>query len=195
MSALARRLEAQFAASVQIGAMGLRDDAAIAPPGPRNAAVLIAVTDRARPGILLTERPHSMASHAGQVSFPGGKWEPGEDAVAAALREAREELAVPPHEVQVIGQVGAFNTGSGYRLTGVLGVIPPDLPLMPDPREVDSVFHVPFSYLMDAANHRIDSAEFNGRSRRFYAIPYGEHYIWGATAGMLKNLHERLCRP
>lgn len=192
MSPFAARLAEQFAATHSIGPEGLRDDSAIAPPRPRNAAVLMAITDRARPGILLTERPHSMASHAGQVSFPGGKWEQGEDAIAAALREAEEELAVPREAVRVIGQVAPFNTGSGYRLTPVLGVIPPDLPLRPCPREVDDWFEAPLDFVLDRRNHVPREGLFRGHKRPYFEMHWEGHRIWGITAGILHHLSHRL---
>lgn len=192
MTPLARRLQEQFSASQNLGPEGLRDDSAFAPPDLRDAAVLMAITERARPGVLLTERPQTMSSHAGQVAFPGGKLEAGEDAITAALREAEEELAVPQSAVRVIGEISAFNTGSGFRLTPVLGVIPPDLPLRPDPREVDDWFEAPLDFVLDQRNHIAKEGVFRGHQRPYYEMHWEGHRIWGITAGILRNLSHRL---
>ena len=143
MSALFDRLERLFHAGSHVGSIGLRDDSAFAPPELRPAAVLIAVTDRPEPGVLLTHRPDTMPSHPGQVAFPGGKLEPGEDAVAAALREAHEELAIDPGLVRIVGNTDSFVTGSGFTLTPVLGLVPPDISIVPDPREVVTTTSLP----------------------------------------------------
>ena len=133
MSPLFDRLKTIFDEGHGIQLPGLRTDAAFAPPGEvRPAAVMIGVTDRAEPGVILTHRPLAMRQHAGQVAFPGGKLDPGEDAVAAALREAREELGIDPDRVRVIGASDRFVTGSGYDVTPVLGLVAPDLPIRPD---------------------------------------------------------------
>lgn len=192
MSPLAQRLDAQFRASQSLGPEGIRDDSAIAPPKLRDAAVLMAITDRPRPGVILTERPKTMASHAGQVAFPGGKWEPGEDAVAAALREAEEELAMPPSAVEVVGEIAPFNTGSGFSLTPVLAVIPPDLPLVPDPREVDDWFEAPLDFVLDQRNHVEKEGLFRGHRRPYYEMHWDGHRIWGITAGILRHMSHRL---
>jgi len=192
MSPLTERLQDLFAASSAIGRAGLRDDAAIAPPVLRDAAVLMAITDCERPGILLTQRPLSMTSHAGQIAFPGGKLEPGEDAIAAALREAQEELAVPPEAVRVIGEISPFSTGSGYRLTAVLGVIPPGLPLRPDPREVDDWFEAPLDFVLDQRNHVARVGLFGGQERPYFEMHWEGRRIWGITAGILHHLSHRL---
>ena len=192
MSALFDRLSELFHASSHLGPIGLRDDSAFAPPELRPAAVLIAVTDRREPGVLLTHRPDTMPSHPGQVAFPGGKLEPGEDAVTAALREAHEELAVDPAHVRVVGQADSFVTGSGYTLTPVLGMIPPNLPLAPDPREVADWFEAPLRYVLDQANHVSKVGLFRGIEREYTEIEWEGHRIWGITAGILSNLSHRL---
>lgn len=192
MSALFDRLMQLFDANAAVGTTDMRDDSAFAPPNPRDAAVLMAVTDRVRPGILLTKRPETMAAHPGQISFPGGKLERGEDAVAAALREAEEELAIPPSAVRIIGEVEPFNTGSGFRLTPVLGMIPTDLEIRPDPREVSDWFEAPLDFVLDQRNHANGEAVFDGHRRAFYEMHWGEHHIWGITAGILRNLSHRL---
>ena len=192
MSELFDRLSHLFHESRHVGPIGLRDDRAFAPKALRPAAVLIAVTDRSEPGVLLTHRPDTMPSHPGQVAFPGGKLEPGEDAITAALREAHEELGVDPAQVRVIGEADSFVTGSGYALTPVLGLIPPDLPLIPDPREVADWFEAPLRFVLDQSNHVRKSGLFRGHRRDYIEIQWQEHRIWGITAGILTNLSHRL---
>lgn len=161
-----------------------------------DAAVLIAITDRAEPGVILTRRTDTLRRHAGQVAFPGGRIDPEDaDAVAAALREAEEEIALPRDAVEVVGITDRFRTGTGYRIVPVVGVVPPDLPLVPHEAEVAAVFEVPLAFLLDPANHRETSAEWQGHTRRFYEIPWPDHRIWGATAGMVVNLSRRLQWP
>ena len=159
---------------------------------PVEAAVLVPVTDRAEPGVILTERTRTLRRHAGQIAFPGGRIDPGEDAVAAALREAEEEVAMPPAAVAVVGALGPYRTGTGYRIAPVVGVVPPDLPLVPAEAEVASVFEVPLAFLLDPANQREASAVLDGIERRFFEIVWGERRIWGATAALLVNLSRRL---
>ena len=144
---------------------------------PRPAAVLIPVTDRAEPGAILTQRPLDLRSHPGQVAFPGGKLDAGEDAVEAALREAHEELALDPSLV---------------RVTPVLGVIPPDLPLVPNPGEVESWFEVPLSVLFDRSNYTENSTMWKGAERRYYEMHWEGYRIWGVTAAIIFNLSRRL---
>jgi 8-oxo-dGTP pyrophosphatase MutT (NUDIX family) len=157
------------------------------------AAVLIAVTDRPAPGIILTQRTETLRRHAGQVAFPGGRIDPDDDGpVAAALREAHEEIALPPHAVQVVGITDSYRTVTNYLITPVIGVVPPDLPLMPSEAEVASVFEVPLDFLLSASNQREQVAEYQGRERRYYEILWQDRRIWGATAAMLVNLSRRL---
>ena len=161
------------------------------PTSFRPAAVLVPLVRR-EPGItvLLTQRTEDMPSHAGQIAFPGGrKQQEDADAKATALRETEEEVGISRKFVQVIGEVDPYRTGTGYEITPVVGIVTPGFTIHADPREVADVFEVPLSHFLDAQNHRIDSRIFQGRERRFYAMPYGDRYIWGATAGMLKNLH------
>lgn len=157
-----------------------------------DAAVLVAVTDRAEPGVILTQRPDTMRKHAGQIAFPGGRTDPGEDAVAAALREAEEEVALPRSAVEVVGLADRYRTVTGFEVTPVVGVIPPDLVLHPNEGEVADVFEVPLAFLLDVANHTEASVEWQGRDRHFYEIYWGERRIWGATAAMIVNLSRRL---
>ncbi|HSQ94551.1 MAG TPA: CoA pyrophosphatase [Croceibacterium sp.] len=192
MSALFDRLERLFHAGSHVGSIGLRDDSAFAPPELRPAAVLIAVTDRAEPGVLLTHRPETMPSHPGQVAFPGGKLEPGEDAVAAALREANEELAIEPGLVRIVGSTDSFVTGSGFTLTPVLGLVPPDISIVPDQREVASWFEAPLRFVLDQANHERKVGLFRGHEREFTEIDWQGHRIWGITASILTNLSHRM---
>lgn len=156
------------------------------------AAVLVAVTDRDRPGVILTRRTDTLRKHAGQVAFPGGRIDPGETAVAAALREAEEEVALPPALVTLVGEVDRYRTVTGFTVTPVLGVIPPDVPLVPSEAEVASVFEVPLEFLLDPANQVEASAQWQGQTRHFYEIHWEDRRIWGATAAMIVNLSRRL---
>ena len=192
MSALFGRLQRLFDEGHGVALAGLRDDAGFAPPEVRPAAVLIAVTDRPEPGVLLTHRPETMRAHPGQVAFPGGKLDPGEDAVAAAFREAREELGIEAGDVRVIGASDRFVTGSGFDVTPVLALIPPDLPIRPDPREVSGWFEAPLRFILDEANHVHKIGEFRGRERPYLEIDWQGHRIWGVTASIIHNLSRRL---
>lgn len=157
------------------------------------AAVLVAVTDRAEPGVILTQRTDTLRRHPGQVAFPGGRIDPEDDgAIGAALREAEEEIALPPALVEVIGTADRYRTVTGYEVTPVVGVVPPDLALVPAEAEVAAVFEVPLAFLLDTANHVEASAQYQGRERRYYEILWGERRIWGATAAMIVNLSRRL---
>lgn len=157
------------------------------------AAVLIAVTDRVDPGLILTQRPNTMRRHAGQVAFPGGRVDPEDsDAVDAALREAEEEIALHRRHVEVIGTLAPYRTVTGFEIVPVLGVIPPDLPLVPHDREVAAVFEVPLSFVLDPVNCREQTVMFEGRERRYLETMWGERRIWGATAAMLANLAARM---
>lgn len=157
------------------------------------AAVLIAVTDRADPGVILTQRTETLRRHAGQVAFPGGRIDPEDDGpVAAALREAEEEIALPRASVLVVGTADRYRTVTGYCVTPVLGVIAPDVPLVPSEAEVANLFEVPLSFLLDAANHKEGRIDYLGKERRFYEIWWNDRRIWGATAAMIVNLSRRL---
>jgi len=163
------------------------------PETPIDAAVLVAVTDRDRPGVILTQRPDTMRKHPGQVAFPGGRVDPEDvDLVAAALREAHEEVALPAHVVDVVGATDPYRTITGYRVTPIIGVVPPDLVLTPNADEVAAIFEAPLDYLLDPANHQTNTLEFNGRTRTYYEIFWDDRRIWGATAAMIVNLSKRL---
>ncbi len=156
------------------------------------AAVLIAVTDRPEPGLILTVRRENMRTHAGQIAFPGGRLDPGEDALEAALREAWEEVGLEPSAVQVVGALDAYGTVTGYAITPVLAAIAPDLPLTPHDLEVADWFEAPLAYLIDPARQRLEGAMFRGAKRHYYVIEWNGRRIWGATAAMLVNLSRRL---
>jgi 8-oxo-dGTP pyrophosphatase MutT (NUDIX family) len=164
------------------------------PDEGQQAAVLVAITDRVAPGVILTVRREHMRTHAGQVSFPGGRLDPGEDAVAAALREAEEEIGLPSHQVDIWGMADPYRTITGYAVTPVLGLVPPDLPLAPHEHEVAEWFEAPLSFLLDPANQQRMTAEFQGRARHYYQIDWRGRRVWGATAAMLVNLTRRLDR-
>lgn len=159
----------------------------------RRAAVLVGLVDRGADfGVLLTLRPETMSSHAGQVAFPGGRLEPGESPLAAALREANEEVGVDPGSVRILGQGDTYLTGSGFAIAPFVGLLPREFVPVPHAREVADVFETPLSFLMDTANHQRHEREFRGALRAYYAMPHNGRYIWGATAGMIKSLHDRL---
>jgi 8-oxo-dGTP pyrophosphatase MutT (NUDIX family) len=161
---------------------------------PRPAAVLIPIiAHEPEATVLLTLRKENMASHAGQVAFPGGKIDSeDEDEVAAALRETEEETGLAPSFVEPIGFLDAYLTRTNYRVVPVVAIVMPGFRLNPAADEVAAVFEVPLRFLMSPENHLIHSREWQGRARQFYAMPFGERYIWGATAGMLKSLYDRL---
>jgi 8-oxo-dGTP pyrophosphatase MutT (NUDIX family) len=193
LSALADRLRAALARPHSARLIGGDDPILLTLPDPLTAAaVLVPVTDRAEPGVILTQRTETLRRHAGQVAFPGGRIDPGEDAVAAALREAEEEVALPRAAVTVVAEADPYVTGTGFRISPVVGVVPPDLPLVPAEAEVAAVFEVPLAFLLDHANHRAASAEWEGRRRDYWEISWEGRRIWGATAGMIVNLARRL---
>ena len=164
----------------------LRAEASVA------AAVLVAVTDRTEPGVILTVRREHLRTHAGQVAFPGGRLDAGEDAVTAALREAHEEILLNPREVDVVGTIEPYRTVTGYSVAPVVGVVPPDLPLSPHESEVADWFEAPLGHVLDPANQEQKTALFQGRERHYYEILWNGRRIWGATAAMIVNLSRRL---
>lgn len=190
---LAERLRASLCATQGLP-VPLLNDMRRAAEGPgTEAAVLIAVTDRPEPGLILTQRPDTMRHHAGQIAFPGGRVDPGDaDAIAAALREAEEEIDLPRAAVDLVGTLAAYRTITGYDIVPVIGVIAPDLPLVPHVHEVADAFEVPLGFVLDAANHGTQTMMFDGDERTYIEIMWGQRRIWGATAAMLVNLSARL---
>lgn len=157
------------------------------------AAVLVAVVDRAEPTVILTERPETMRKHAGQISFPGGRIDPGDDGpVAAALREAEEEIGLPRDAVDLVGIADVYRTITGFEVTTVVGVIPPGLDLRPHPGEVSGMFEAPLQHLLEPSHQIVRTLEWRGRERSYYEIDYEGRRIWGATAAMIVNLSRRL---
>ena len=193
MSALFDRLAEQFERGHAEPIDDLLTDARFADADrTADAAVLIAVTDRDDPGVLLTKRPDTMRDHPGQVAFPGGKLEPGEDAIAAALREAHEELALDPADVRLIGATDRFQTGTGFDITPVLGVVPPDLPLVPEPGEVEAWFEAPLRVLLEREHWRENEVFWRGANRRYLEMEWEGFRIWGVTAAIIANLARRM---
>jgi 8-oxo-dGTP pyrophosphatase MutT (NUDIX family) len=157
------------------------------------AAVLIAITDvPGNPQVILTQRPRSMRDHPGQVAFPGGKIDPGEDAVTAALREAEEELGLPRAAVRVIGTSDLYHTGTGFIVTPVVGIVPPGLDLRPDPVEVADWFEAPLSLLLDPASWTVNETFWRGANRRYLELDWQGFRIWGVTAAIIANLSRRI---
>jgi 8-oxo-dGTP pyrophosphatase MutT (NUDIX family) len=159
----------------------------------RPAAVLVGVVDRAEPTVLLTLRNAALEAHAGQIAFPGGKIEPDDPSpAAAALREAEEEIGLAPGLVDPIGHLDLYLTFSGFRILPTVARVDPGHRLTLNRAEVDEAFEVPLAFLMDAQNHALHSRDWKGVIRRYYAMPFRERYIWGVTAGILRNLYERI---
>jgi 8-oxo-dGTP pyrophosphatase MutT (NUDIX family) len=156
------------------------------------AAVLIGITDRRDPGVILTVRRENLRTHAGQVAFPGGRLDDGEAETDAALREAWEEIALDPSQVELIGTIEPYRTVTAYVVTPVIGVVPPDLPLEPHEHEVADWFEAPLAFLLDPANQQQKSALFRGRKRHYYEILWNGRRSWGATAAVIVNLSRRL---
>ncbi len=162
-------------------------------PDLRLAAVLVPIIEHeAGPTVLLTRRADHLNSHSGQVAFPGGKVEPGETPVEGALREAEEEVGLHRSFVDVVGFLNPYETGTGFRILPVISFVRPGFSLTSDPGEVAEIFEVPLGFLMNVENHERHSVFWRGKRRAYYAMPYQGHYIWGATAGMIRNLHDRL---
>jgi 8-oxo-dGTP pyrophosphatase MutT (NUDIX family) len=158
------------------------------------AAVLIPVVSRAEgPTMLLTQRAAALRSHSSQVAFPGGRVDEVDGSpVVTALRETEEEIGLPRERVRVLGFLDAYLTGTGYRIVPVVALVEPPFSLVLNAHEVDAAFETPLSFLLDPANHRRDAREWQGFLRTYYAMTFEDRYIWGATAGMIRNLYERL---
>ncbi len=157
------------------------------------AAVLVPVIDRREPTVLLTLRTAQLASHAGQVAFPGGKIDPADESpVAAALREAKEETGLAPSLIEPIGYLDLYLTFSGFRILPTVARVRPDFTLALNPREVVETFEVPLAFVMAPDNHQRKTRDWNGLQREYYAIPFENRYIWGITAGILRNLYDRI---
>jgi 8-oxo-dGTP pyrophosphatase MutT (NUDIX family) len=160
------------------------------------ASVLVPVVDRSSPMVLLTQRTADLASHAGQVAFPGGKIDPGDESpVAAALREAEEEVGLAPMLVEPIGYLDLYLTFSGFRILPTVARVKPEFALTLNPGEVTEAFEVPLDFLMNPQNHQRKTRDWKGIARDYYAMPFGERYIWGVTAGILRNLYDRVYGP
>ncbi|HTC96173.1 MAG TPA: CoA pyrophosphatase [Bradyrhizobium sp.] len=159
----------------------------------RPAAVLIPVVDHQEPTVLLTQRSPNLSEHAGQIAFPGGKIDATDASPCdAALREAWEEVGLDGSFIDPIGYLGVYGTGFGFRILPTVARVKPGFKLTINHSEVVDAFEVPLSFLMNPANHQIHSKEFRGMERSYYAMPYAERYIWGATAGILRVLYERI---
>jgi 8-oxo-dGTP pyrophosphatase MutT (NUDIX family) len=171
----------------------LPGEAALLPAPARPAAVLAPVVFRGGEArLLLTRRAGSLRDHSGQIAFPGGKIEPGESPLDAALREAEEEIGLARDKVEILGCLDPYQTSTGFRVFPLVGIAHPPFDLAVNAQEVDEVFETPLSFLMNGANHQRHFREWQGKRRQFYAMPYENRYIWGATAGMIRNLYERL---
>lgn len=162
----------------------------------RQAAVLIGIVERDKPSVLLTTRSPSLNEHPGQISFPGGKIDPQDNSpLETALREANEEIGLTADFIEPVGYLDVYSTSFGFRILPTLARVRPGFDLHLNRGEVDDAFEVPLAFLMDPANHKQGTKEYRGRLRYFYEMPYEQRYIWGATAGMLRVLYERIYKP
>ena len=160
------------------------------------SVLLLVVNHPCDPTVVFTQRTAHLSDHAGQISFPGGRSDEGDRTPEhTALREAHEEVGIAPEQVEVLGRLPEYCTSTGYCVTPIVGWAEPPLVYRPDPHEVEDVFEVPLSFLLDPRNHRYESAFYRGRMRKYWAMPYGERFIWGATAGMLVTFHRILIPP
>lgn len=192
-------LRAQFEVP-RVWEPSLRTEPAFSSKEPVAASVLVPLVMRDELMVLLTHRTAHLSSHSGQVAFPGGKADPGDaDAIATALREAQEEIGLGAHAVEVLGTMPTYTTGSAFVVTPVVALVDPLATFVPNPYEVAQVFEVPLAFLMNPAHHRRHRVEWEGAQREWLSMPYhdgrNEHFIWGATAGMLRNLYQFLAVP
>lgn len=196
---LIERLRAALRDSSSRPPMLLEGDDVLAPDTPPGgaalapAAVLVPITDRAEPGVILTQRSETLRRHAGQIAFPGGRIDPEDDGpIAAALREAHEEIGLPATAVEIIGIADRYRTVTGFEVTPVVGIVPPDLHYVIHDAEVAGVFEVPLAHLLEPANFVEQAVEWQGQERHYFEIIWDGHRIWGATAAMIVNLGRRL---
>ena len=194
MNAAELRLRLRDVVAVPLGLVAYGEDVlADLDKPPALAAVLVPLVMSDSPTILLTKRTAHLKKHAGQVSFPGGRIDPDDlHAEAAALREAHEEIALDPGQVEIIGRMEDYVTGTGYRITPVLGLLPPDLEYRPSPHEVEAVFELPLHVLLDPAAPRRQRQHVSGEWRDYWVWPHPDHFIWGATAAILVHLARKL---
>jgi 8-oxo-dGTP pyrophosphatase MutT (NUDIX family) len=173
--------------------MALDMSAVLADKPFRPAAVLVPVVAEEKPVFLLTQRATGLSTHSGQIAFPGGRIDPGDrDPADAAMREAMEEVGLSRDFITPLGYLDPYLSGTGFRIVPVVALVTPGFSLTLNPAEVVEAFEVPFDFLMSPDNHARHSREWRGILRNYYAMPYGEHYIWGATAGIIRRLYERL---
>ena len=192
---IARRLAALPPLEELLTADDLEKQADAARQPLKPAAVLLLVVNHAEPAVVFTQRTAHLADHAGQIAFPGGRCETDDcDPETTALREAQEEIGLEPGRVQLLGRLPEYRTSTGFNVTPVVGWAEPPLAFTPDPHEVAEVFEVPLAFLLDTRNHRYESAFYRGRMRHYWAMPYGERFIWGATAGMLVTFQRLMTR-
>jgi 8-oxo-dGTP pyrophosphatase MutT (NUDIX family) len=172
----------------------MNDRARMIPDGvvTKPAAVLIPIILRHEPMVLLTQRHADLSKHAGQIAFPGGRVDAGETILQAAFREAEEEVGLAGQYITPLGYLDGYLTITHYMVTPLVALVDAACSFTAQPQEVDDIFEVPLSFLMDPKNRQTQSREWKGMTRHFYVYPHGERYIWGATAGMIKNLHDRL---